>query len=261
MTRTSRTIGLLTALLALNAGTARAVGLLGSPASMVRQHAIAVEEHYSFLRTPSDVARLVSEGGLVPVAANEDLLLAGVSFPYARPEVRDFLQRFARDYHDSTGVPATITSLVRPRELQPANAHKLSVHPAGMAVDFRVPATAAGREYLERALLGMESSGLLDVTRERTPAHYHVAVFAEPMLAYLARRNASDPLTPRSSAAAMPAPAADVAPARTLARVPAHASADSVDESRLPFFALAMGAMLALALMLLHEPRTGRVRS
>lgn len=259
MNATSRTIGLLAALLALHSSRASAVGLLGSPASMVHQHAVAVEEKYTFLRTPLDVTRLVTEGGLVPVTPTEDLLLAGVSFPYARPEVRAFLQRFARDYHDSTGVPATITSLVRPKELQPRNAHVLSVHPAGMAVDFRVPATPAERAYLERSLLGMEKAGMLDVTRERTPAHYHVAVFAGPMLAYLARRDATDPLLPRRVAAA-PAPATAAPAPRTLAQVPRHVSADSVDESRLPFFALAMVALLTLALPLLHAPREAHAR-
>ena len=116
--KNSLRFGLFAALLA-SAGTASAEGLGGSPASMVHQHAIAVEEDYSFLRTPSDVERLVSQGKLVPVTATGDVTLAGVSFPYTRPEVKAFVTRFARDFHDSTGAQLTVTSLTRPEDLQP----------------------------------------------------------------------------------------------------------------------------------------------
>ncbi|MEO7456251.1 MAG: hypothetical protein ABIY52_08310, partial [Gemmatimonadaceae bacterium] len=84
----------------------------------------------------------------------------------------------------------TITSLTRPTTLQPRNAHKLSVHPAGMAVDLRVPADATNRAWLEKELLALEHDGLIDVTREHTPAYYHIAVFAEPFLKYAARIDA-----------------------------------------------------------------------
>jgi MoxR-like ATPase len=60
-----------------------------------------------------------------------------------------------------------------------------------MAVDFRVPADATNRAWLEKALLEMESKGLIDVTREKSPAHYHIAVFAEPFLAYAAQLDAA----------------------------------------------------------------------
>ena len=160
--------------------------LHGSEASMAHQHAVAVEESYSFLRTAADVRHFAEEGRLVPVDASDDFTLSGVSFAFARPEVRSFLERFAKAYHDATGARLVVTSLTRPEANQPKNAHKLSVHPAGMAVDFRVPGTAAERAYLERALLALEKQGLLDVTRERTPAHYHVAVFPEVYRPYAA---------------------------------------------------------------------------
>jgi hypothetical protein len=255
MKNSLRKIGLGTALLVSAAAAVGAEGLAGSPASMVHQHAIAVKEDYTFLRTPLDVQRLVSEGKLVPVSPTTDLLLAGVSFPYARPEVQAFVGRFARDYHDSTGVPLTVTSLTRPAALQPRNAHKLSVHPAGMAVDFRVPKTPAERAYLERALLALEKQGLLDVTRERSPAHYHVAVFAAPTLAYLAVRDSADAVTAAQAAATRKASAA-----RTLAQVPRRLAVDSVDESRLPLFFFAMAALLGMATTLLHAGPVARAR-
>ena len=46
-----------------------------------------------------------------------------------------------------------------------------------MAVDLRVPRTQQCRDWLNRALLSLEAAGVLEATRERSPAHYHVAVF------------------------------------------------------------------------------------
>jgi hypothetical protein len=168
---------------------ARADALAGSPSSMVHQHAVAVEEQYSFLRTPKEVSKLVELGNLVPVTDGENYTLSKVSFPYARSEVKSFIEHFAAEYRAETGNRLVVTSLTRPEALQPRNAHKLSVHPAGMAVDFRVPADKDDRAFLERTLLSMEKQGLLDVTRERSPAHYHVAVFAEAYRPYAARRD------------------------------------------------------------------------
>jgi hypothetical protein len=182
------------AMAVLLAPSARAEGaaLAGSPFSMIRQHSVALKEDYSFFRTPEQVQRQVDAGRLVRVENGKDYVLSDVSFPETRPEVLAFIQRFASDYRRETGERLVVTSLTRPAALQPKNAHKLSVHPAGMAVDLRVPADATSRAWLERSLLEMERNGLLDVTREKKPAHYHIAVFATPMMAYTARRDSAD---------------------------------------------------------------------
>lgn len=199
---------------------AEAVGgpLAGSPSSMVRQHAVAMEEHYAFLRRPSDVSALVEQGLLVQIQTGDALTLAGTSFPYARPEVARFLTRFARDFRDSTGGVLTVTSLTRPATLQPRNAHRLSVHPAGIAVDFRVPRAATEQAYLERALLRLERGGRIDATRERHPAHYHVAVFRDPILAWVAARDSVDPIIVAAHTTAVVqagAPSARIVPGRS----------------------------------------------
>jgi hypothetical protein len=152
--------------------------LAGSPASMEEQHAVAVESDYTFLRKPADVEHLVELGRLVMVEGGAEYSLSDVSFPFARAEVRAFVESLAADYHDAFGARLVVTSLTRPLALQPANAHELSVHPAGMAADLRVPADPAQRRWLEARLLALEDSGAVDVTRELHPAHYHVAVFA-----------------------------------------------------------------------------------
>lgn len=178
---------------AVGAGTAEASGLRGSPASMRAQHGVALEHDFTFLRTSAQVEEFVEEGRLEPVTGNEDYRVNEVSFPYARPEVVLFIERVGRLYHEATGERLVVTSLTRPRSAQPGNAHRLSVHPAGMAVDLRVPASAWSREWLESALLELENEGVLDVTRERNPPHYHVAVFPSSFAEYAA----ANPLPPR----------------------------------------------------------------
>jgi hypothetical protein len=216
---------LLVALLIFPLGAASGAELLGSRSSMAHQHSVAVQEDYSFLRTPAQVRRLADEGALVRVEPNDDFGLSGVSFPYARPEVRAFVTRLAASYREETGAKLVVTSLMRPEELQPRNAHALSVHPAGMAVDLRVPEGSTTRGWLERALLAMERAGVLDATRERRPPHYHVAVFPEAFRAYAAREDslsaskralelARAAVAPKGKAiaAAQPAPKPDGSP-------------------------------------------------
>jgi hypothetical protein len=219
------------------AAVARADGLAGSPSSMVHQHEVAVKEDYSFLRSSKDVRTLATKGALVPVTENGDLALSKVSYAFARPEVRDFVERFAARYHEATGSRLVVTSLTRPTSAQPANAHKLSVHPAGMAVDLRVPASSSDRAYLESSLLALEKEGVLDVTRERSPAHYHVAVFAEPYTRYAARQDSIDAVAAaRSRADAL---------ARSSAKAAAAAVAPSSEGSPAPLL-LAIVALLGL---------------
>lgn len=174
-------------LAAVSAASLGASELSGSPASMVHQHAVAVEADYTFIRNPAEVSKLVDKGSLVRIDATERVALSKVSFPFARPEVAALINHLSRAYFDATGNRLVITSLTRPGALQPRNAHKLSVHPAGMAVDLRIPADPSDRAELERLLLALEGENMVDVTRERTPPHYHVAVFAEQYVPYAAR--------------------------------------------------------------------------
>ena len=185
---------------------AETASLRGSPKSMERQHEVAEEQDYSFLRTPAEVRELHDDGALVAIPGNGDYSLAAVSYPFARPEVKLFIERLAAQHREGCGEALVVTSLTRPLSSQPRNAHPLSVHPAGMAVDFRIPRVGACRAWLEEALLSLEGDGLLDATRERTPPHYHVALFPAAYLAYVARLD-------EAQAAAEPAAAEDGASA------------------------------------------------
>jgi LysM repeat protein len=172
-------------LLIVGASAAQAQTLKGSPTSMQRQNAAARKNDYSFLRTVRDVSKFADLGLLVPVKGNAHYLLAGVSQPYARPAVKTFVERLAAQYMDACGEKLVVTSLTRPLTRQPSNASELSVHPAGMAVDLRIPSTRACRSWLENTLLYLEEQGSLDATRERWPAHYHVAIFPDHYLRYV----------------------------------------------------------------------------
>src|SRR4051812_29784842 len=177
---------LVTALLfALPAASASASSLRGSHASMVRQHEVAKKNDFTFLRTAKQVREFAASDRLEDVNGTDTYRTEGVSFPFARPVVKLFIERIALQFADATGDQLVVTSLTRPMSLQPRNASPLSVHPTGMAVDFRVPADAAERTWLERTLLTLEDKGVLDVTREHNPSHYHVAVFPDAYASYV----------------------------------------------------------------------------
>lgn len=183
---------LLPLLLALPAASASATGLGGSRATVRHVYEIARENDFTFLRTAAQVREFVAKERLVEVVENEHLIINKVSFPYTRPIIRTFIERLAEQYHRATGDKLVVTSLTRPKSMQPRNASPFSVHPAGMAVDLRVPQDAAARKWLEETLLNLEEGSLLDVTRERRPPHYHVAVFPERYEAYVLPKIASE---------------------------------------------------------------------
>lgn len=170
----------------LAAPAADAASLNGSKASVSRQNDQARRHDFTFLRTSSEVSRFVAKGYLVPVRGNADYALHAVSFPYARPETKLFIERLARQYRASCGEPLVVTSLTRPTTRQPRNASPLSVHPTGMAVDLRRSWKYDCRRWLESTLLYLEDRGVLEAARERRPPHYHIALFPKQYAAYVA---------------------------------------------------------------------------
>lgn len=172
----------------LAAVAAHAQSLRGGRASMDRQNREARRHAFTFLDTSGDVHRFVEEGYLVPISGNGDYeVKPGVSFPYARPEVKLFLERLGRQHRAACGEPLVATSLTRPRSRQPRNASPRSVHPTGMAVDIRVSWSSRCRRWIEGVFLSLEAEGVLDANREYHPPHYHVALFPEPYAEHVAR--------------------------------------------------------------------------
>jgi hypothetical protein len=159
----------------------------------------AARHDFTYLPGTAQVRRFVDAGLLVAVEGNRNYALKEVSFPYARPEAKLFIERLSGQYRQACGERLVVTSLTRPRSHQPRNASKRSVHPTGMAIDLRRPQGRC-RLWLERTLLSLEHQGVLEATAERSPPHYHVAIFPGPYAVYV------DRLTART--------AADTAPSR-----------------------------------------------
>lgn len=182
----------LLALSGLTAGPAvESQSLVGSRDSMLRQSYRAREHDFTYLKTSSQVREFARRGLLVRLSGSSDYRLASVSFPYARPEVKVFIERLSDQYRAACGERLVVTSLTRPTTRQPPNASHLSVHPTGMAVDLRRSNRSSCREWLESTLLLLEEKDVLEATRERHPPHYHVTVFPAPYMQYLAAKGVS----------------------------------------------------------------------
>lgn len=193
--KTARALGAICALLtlsALAAPPASAQSLRGSRASMDRQNAQARAHEYTFLASSGEVYRFAERGYLVHVPGNSDYQVKrGVSFPYARPEVKLFLERLGAQYRAACGERLVVTSLTRPKSRQPRNASPRSVHPTGMALDLRVSQNGRCRSWIEATFLSLEAHGVLEANREYRPPHYHVALFPQPYVRYVERMEGS----------------------------------------------------------------------
>ena len=177
---------------------AEAVSLRGSRASMDRQNLQARRHGYSFLANPAQVRDFVAKGYLVRIPGNDDYTVKqGVPFPYARPEVQVFLERLGEQYRGACGQKLVVTSLTRPKSHQPWNSSPRSVHPTGMALDLRVSWSRTCRRWIESVFLSLEAKGVLDANREYHPPHYHVVLFPEPYMAYVARLEGKQGSEPR----------------------------------------------------------------
>ena len=180
-----RTFGIVLCL-GLLAAPAAAQSLRGSPWSVTRQNRMAHDHDFTFLSTGRGVRDFVAKGYLLEVPGDGNYTLAAVSYPYARSEVKLFIERLAAQYRAACGERLVVTSLTRPQSAQPNNASRRSVHPTGMAVDFRRSTQRTCRSWLEDTLLSLEKEGVLEATRERYPPHYHVAVFPNHYSRYVA---------------------------------------------------------------------------
>ena len=174
-------------LIAIFAATA-AIEAQSLRGSIDKQNRQARLHNYTFLSTPKQVRDFVNQGYLVPLYGNRDYeVKKDVSFPYARPEVKMFVERLGKQYRAGCGEKLVVTSLTRPKTRQPRNASRRSVHPTGMALDLRRSWSFRCRSWLENTLLSLESKGVLDAARENYPPHYHVAVFPKPYARYVER--------------------------------------------------------------------------
>jgi len=222
--------------------------LRGSSSSMRRQHDVALESDYTFTRTPREVARFVRAGRLVELSGNADYRVRGAAHPYARPDLRTFIERLALRYRAACGEPLVVTSLTRPLSEQPRNAHALSVHPAGMAVDLRVSARTSCQRWVADTLLTLEADGLLDVTREYGPPHFHVALFPAAYRSYLSAQLEKE-TEQREAAMARARAISELRSTLPAATLPYHAAATHGRSMDVLLFGILAGPGLALLLL------------
>jgi len=155
-----------------------AASLQPTRAGLVRQSLGARDAGFTYLQNDGDVHDFVRKGLLVTLRGNGDYYIDDdVRHSAARPEVKVFVERLAKQYRDACSEKLVVTSLVRPRSRQPWNSDPLSVHPTGMAVDLRISTRASCRRWLEKTLVDLEGDGLIEAARERVIPHYHVVVF------------------------------------------------------------------------------------
>ena len=112
----------LSALLFVCGDVAHAPSLKGSPASVDRMYTRAVRYELDFLNTSKTVYEAVHDHELVMLSITEDMTMDGVTYPFALPRTRDFVNTFAAKYHQACGERLTVTSAARPRTEQPRNA-------------------------------------------------------------------------------------------------------------------------------------------
>ncbi|HVG44724.1 MAG TPA: DUF5715 family protein [Longimicrobium sp.] len=176
------------AALAASAAPLAAQTLRGSRGSVERMYGQARRQDLTFYRSPRGVRSAAAEGDLVRLRGNDDYRVAGVSYAYALPTTRTFIQRLARQYRSECGERLVVTSATRPKSMRLRNSVTESVHPTGMAVDLRRPTRGSCLRWLRQTLLDVEGEGVIDATEERRPPHFHVAVFPRQYAAYVEGR-------------------------------------------------------------------------
>jgi hypothetical protein len=162
-----------------SAGSARAQTLRGSPASVNLMYSTANSENLEFMRTPADIYQAARVGALKLITITEDLDLERTTFPFVLPRTKRFADSLAREYHAGCGERLVVTSGARPINEQPRNASPKSVHPTGMAVDFRKPLNPVCLQWLRENLPKLEDAHVIEATEERHPPHFHVAVLRQ----------------------------------------------------------------------------------
>jgi len=178
----------LAALAALAAAPLAAQTLRGSRGSVERMYGQAQRQDLPFYRSARGVRNAAREGDLVRLGGNDNYRVAGVSYAYALPTTRTFVQRLAAQYREACGEKLVVTSATRPRSMRLRNSVTETVHPTGMAVDLRKPTRGSCLRWLRQTLLDVEGEGVVDATEERRPPHFHVAVFPRQYAAYVQGR-------------------------------------------------------------------------
>lgn len=184
------------ALIGLASTAAGAQTLKGSKESVDLMYNTALTRDLQFFRTPDDVYAAAKAGSLRMISMTEDLDVDKAGWPFVLPNTLRFADSIATQYHDGCGERIVVTSGARPLDKQPHNASPKSVHPTGMAVDFRKPKSPACLKWLRASLLDLENKGVIEATEEKHPAHFHVAVLRQTTVPHIQMAAGDVALTP-----------------------------------------------------------------
>jgi hypothetical protein len=184
------------ALVALIAGSAAGQTLRGSPQSVELMYSTAHTRDLQFMRTSADIYEAARVGALKLISMTDDLELLRTTWPFVLPNTLRFTDSLAAQYRAACGERLTVTSGARPTSKQPRNASPKSVHPTGMAVDFRRPQNPACLTWLRKSLVELEQRGVIEATEERRPPHFHVAVLRQVPVPHVQMAAGDVQLTP-----------------------------------------------------------------
>jgi len=162
--------------------------LKGSKAKVAAAHDYATTNDLSFMKDEAQIEKFVHLGLLAELKGNDDYALNGMSFPYVRPAAKLLVERLSAQCRKATGEGLFVNSGVRTTDEHFWNSSALSVHPVGIAIDFKVPRSAQAKKWLEGTLLALQSRGTILATHEHRPPHYHVVVLPREYEAYVAGR-------------------------------------------------------------------------
>ncbi len=194
----SRTLCTAAVVALLGGATARVAAqtLRGSQSSVDLMYSSAHARDLEFLETPDEIYQAAMAGALKLISVTQDLDLDEAKFPFVLPNTLRFADSLAAAFHADCGERLVVTSGARPLDEQPRNASPKSVHPTGMAIDFRKPRAGACLTWLRTNLVKLEDEGVIEATEERHPPHFHIAVLhqaPEPRLNRIARAQSTKP--------------------------------------------------------------------
>jgi len=190
--------------------------LRGSPASVDLMYNTAHVRDLQFLRTPSDIYEAAKGGALRLISMTNDLEINRVQYPFVLPNTLRFADSLAKAYHGACGERIVVTSGARPLDKQPRNASPKSVHPTGMAIDFRKPKSPACLTWLRQALAELEKTGVIEATEEKHPPHFHVAVLHQRPEQHIQMAAGDVALPPKNASSTAPKPEKTVRSQRSL---------------------------------------------
>lgn len=149
---------------------------------------------FSFLSSEKQLNHFKKNEWLVPLEEDNGYLLHEVSYPYVRPAVRQFVGWLSGQFRDAIECEEelVVTSALRLTTRQPKNAVEKSVHPTGMAADFRIPEERSCERWLESLLRSLEDRNVIEATREHWPAHYHVVVYPTQYELFILAQSGAD---------------------------------------------------------------------